>query len=157
MAGVHVAHIQASIPHSRCARHWEKRQVSDSTLGRGVESGGEQALAHRQAGLERTRVAVKNISLTKNGVVPLDPGCPSFQEAQLGPCWSVLNQRSPRQRHESWFAASVRSRAQPGAQACGKLRVRPEPTVPCAQAGSRLPAGAFLFLFYGLHLHEFCH
>jgi hypothetical protein len=60
-----------------------------------------KAPAHCQADVERTRVAIKNISLAKDGAVPSDPAVrPSRgQELQLGPGGSVLDAASLTMSH----------------------------------------------------------
>jgi hypothetical protein len=66
-----------------------------------------KALAHCQVDVECTCVAIKNISLTKDGVVPLDPGCPSFWKAQLGFCGSVLNAAGLIMATDGWSGRTV--------------------------------------------------
>ena len=66
--------------------NWRKGKLETARSGEEWKLVVSKALAHCQVDVERTCIAVKNILLTKDGVVPLDPCCPSFREAQLGRC-----------------------------------------------------------------------
>jgi hypothetical protein len=67
-------------------RNWKNDKLVTARSGEEWKLVVSKVLAHCQVAVERTRIAVKYILplLTKDGVVPLDPCCPSFQEAQLG-------------------------------------------------------------------------
>ena len=70
--------------------NWRKGKLTTARSSEEWSVVMSKALALSQEEIARARVAVKNITLTKDGVVPLDPSCPSFREAQLGPCGSAL-------------------------------------------------------------------
>jgi hypothetical protein len=83
MVGVHVHTFKRGSLVVAARGNWRKGMLVTARSGEEwkLEVSKALRLAHCQVDVERTRVAVKNISLTKDSVVPLVPGCPSFRDS----------------------------------------------------------------------------
>jgi len=90
-AGIHVYTFKRCSLIVASRGNWRKGKLATARSGEDWSVVVSKALALSRVEIERMRVAIHSITTTKDGVVSLDPSCPSFREAQLGPCGSALN------------------------------------------------------------------